>query len=248
MPILKRRSATPAPSVPAGVRLYAIGDVHGRLDLLDRLLDLIDADHRARAPAAPQLVLLGDLIDRGPASRQVIDRVMQLSRELASLKLVMGNHEEVFLGALEGDAQAFHLFRRIGGRETMLSYGITAGDIDRLEDAALMALLADRVPTAHADFLRGFDDIVIAGDYAFVHAGIAPGRSLDAQRPADLRWIRDRFLGHGGPHPKIIVHGHSVRDSVEERGNRIGIDTGAYASGRLTAIGLEGTERWFLST
>lgn len=238
----------PKASVPAGLRIYAIGDVHGRRDLLDALLDLIDADDRRRGYATPQLIFLGDLIDRGPDSAGVIERVWQITRDLPGTRLLMGNHEEIFLRALGGDDHAMRLFRRIGGRETMLSYGITEADLDRLDTPALIDLLARHVPARHVDFLRDFEDMVIAGDYAFVHAGIRPGIALEAQQPSDLRWIRERFLHHPTPHEKIIVHGHSVSSAVDARANRIGIDTGAYASNRLTAIGLEGDESWFLST
>lgn len=245
-----RRAAQPAPkvSVPAGVRLYAIGDVHGRIDLLDTLLAMIDADDRARGPAQRQIVFLGDLIDRGHDSAGVVDRALRLSSELPNTRFLMGNHEEVFLKALDGDDRALRFLCRFGGRETILSYGLTQTDYDRLTFEELMPVLIDLVPESHREFLRGFEDVVVAGDYAFVHAGIRPGVPIDAQQVGDLRWIREPFLDHNGPLEKVIVHGHTITPEVEMRGNRIGIDTGAYESGRLTALGLENAERWALVT
>jgi serine/threonine protein phosphatase 1 len=120
--------------------------------------------------------------------------------------------------------------------------------VNALNDADLIALIRERVPGRHVDFLRGFDDLAIAGGYAFVHAGLRPGVALDAQKSADLRWIREPFLGHRGSFGAVVVHGHTITDEVDERPNRIGIDTGASYSGRLTAIGLDGDRRWYLST
>ncbi len=242
------RAQTPKASVPEGLRLYAIGDVHGRLDLLDKLLDQIDADDAGRGEATPQLIFLGDLIDRGPDSAGVVERASQLAVELPSTRLLLGNHEEVFLQLLDGDINALPFFCRIGGRETILSYGISERDFAQLDAGDLLARLVRSVPPRHVAFLRGFEDMVVAGDYAFVHAGIQPGVPLEVQQPSNLRWIREPFLNHSAPHTKIIVHGHSVTGEVDLRSNRIGIDTGAYATGHLTAIGLEGSERWFLST
>lgn len=236
------------PSIPGGLRVYAVGDIHGRLDLLDALLLEIDADDALRPPAQTHLIFLGDLIDRGPQSAGVVDRVMQLSRSHPRVGLLMGNHEEVFLRALEGDARATKLLARIGGRATMMSYGIAQRDYELLDYADLTALLKARVPEDHVDFLRSFEDHIAIGDYTFVHAGIRPGVPLEAQRASDLRWIRDEFLEHRGSHGTMIVHGHSITEDVDRQVNRIGIDTGAFATGRLTAIGLEGEESWFLST
>lgn len=245
---LRRSPAAPRATIPEGVRLYAIGDIHGRLDLLDTLLDMIDADHSQRGEAEPQLIFLGDLIDRGPDSAGVVDRAIELARDLPSTRFLMGNHEEVFLKALDGDDRALRFLCRFGGRETILSYGLDEADYDRLSFEELMPVLIDLVPEAHRDFLASFEDVVVAGDYAFVHAGIRPGVAIDEQKPSDLRWIREQFLDHAGPLDKIIVHGHTITAEVEFRTNRIGIDTGAYASGQLTALVLEGSNRWVLAT
>ncbi len=248
--LFRKTEQAPAPigTVPEGLRYYAIGDVHGRLDLLDSLLALIDDDDRKRGAAAPQLVFLGDLIDRGPDSAGVIERTIQITEDVPSTRVLMGNHEEVFLKVLQGDERALRLFCRIGGRETILSYGISEDRFNQLDYPALLNLLIKTVPDRHRIFLFSLQDMVIAGDYAFVHAGVRPDIALDAQKLSDLRWIREGFLDHPRPFEKIIVHGHSISEEVETRANRIGIDTGAYASGRLTALGLEGSDRWTLST
>ncbi len=238
--------ATPR-EVAAGERIYAIGDVHGRRDCLDDLLVRIGEDDRARGPSRTTLVLLGDLVDRGPESRGVIERLSQLAK-LRPCVFLMGNHEEVFIDAWEGDEAAARLFHRIGGRETLLSYGVTVADYDAADFERMIVLLATHVPAEHIAFLRSFRDTYRSGDYLFVHAGIRPGVPVDEQRPTDMRWIRDKFLDDPRDHGVVVVHGHSITAEVEERPNRIGVDTGAYASGKLTAVGLEGSERWFLST
>ena len=243
----RERIAIP-PAVPEGVRVYAIGDIHGRLDLFEVLIERIRADHAARSPARLCLVLLGDLVDRGPDSSGVIERAMALSGDVDELRCLLGNHEEVFLQAAGGDVKALRFFTRIGGRETLASYGIDGDEYRRADFDELMTMVQARVPARHIAFLRTFEDVVIQGDYAFVHAGIRPGKSIEEQRPKDLRWIREDFIMDETPHDKLIVHGHTITDDVEECSNRIGIDTGAYMSGMLTALCLEGRERWYLKT
>lgn len=249
--LLRRAPAeAPAPpaTVPPGTRVYAIGDVHGRLDLLDRLLTAIDADDAARGPAETLLVFLGDLIDRGPDSAGVVARAMALAASGRAVRFIKGNHEEVFLAALAGREGTMRFFLRIGGEETLASYDIAGDEFRDADHDELTALAQARVPEAHWAFLDGFEDQVEVGDYLFVHAGVRPGVPLAEQDPADLRWIREPFLAHEGGHGRVIVHGHTIAPEVEERGNRIGIDTGAYASDRLTALGLEGGARWLLDT
>ena len=232
-----------------GLRVYAIGDIHGRLDLLEELLARIDADDAARGDGVrTQLIFLGDLIDRGPESSGVVERLLGLSRASPNVRFLMGNHEQVFLKAMAGDRRALRFLIRIGGRETLLSYGISAADYQALDFDELAAIAAEKVPAAHLDFLAGFEDWIALGDYLFVHAGLRPGVALDAQEQSDLCWIREEFLNHRDSFGPLVVHGHSITEEIDVRANRIGIDTGAFASGRLTAIGLEGGERWFLST
>lgn len=245
-----RKAFRPAPlaAVPDGTRIYAIGDVHGRLDLLDQLMIQIDDDHTGRGGGARQLVFLGDLIDRGPDSAGVIERAMAIKRQEPETCILMGNHEKVMLKVLDGDDKAVRFFCRVGGRETILSYGI---DIDRYNAAdfhELADMLRAAVPDGHRLFMKAFEDILVIGDYAFVHAGIRPLVPLDQQCGSDLRWIREPFLDHSAAHAKIVVHGHTITEEVEMRQNRIGIDTGAYATGRLSALALEGSKRWIVST
>ncbi|WP_374945148.1 metallophosphoesterase family protein [Sphingomonas sp.] len=247
---LRTRAAAspPAPAIPPGERVYAIGDVHGRLDLLDQLLSAIDADDAAHDPATTTIVFLGDLVDRGPDSAGVVERVRRISASRPDVRLLLGNHEEVFLAALDGDLKAVRLFCRIGGRETALSYGITAEAYETMDHGELAEALKRVVPEAHRALLAAGSDMEVIGDYAFVHAGVHPDRALEDQRGADLRWIRDPFLDHRGRLAKTVVHGHTISDDAEFRPHRIGIDTGAYATGRLTALGLEADRSWQLHT
>ena len=245
------RSAKPAPRetrVPSGQRIYAIGDIHGRLDLLDQLLAQIDSDHAARPSAEQHLILLGDLIDRGPASRGVIERVMQLARQRTNFRCLGGNHEDLLLRTLSGDTKSAAVFHRVGGRETLLSYGVSESDYENADFPTLCDLAKRHVPEDHAAFVASLEDYVAAGDYLFVHAGISPGKPLAAQLSEELRWIRREFTECDEAFEKFVIHGHTITEAVDLRTNRIGIDTGAYATNRLTAIGLEGGDRWFLST
>lgn len=245
--LLRTRAAPPPPAaVPDGQRVYAIGDVHGRLDLLNGLIAAIDADDAERGAAQTSLVFLGDLVDRGPDSAGVVERVHRLGGERADVRLLLGNHEEVFLAALEGDLNALRLFCRIGGRETAISYGIAPADYESMDYPALACALAAAVPDTHRALLAAGGDMEIIGDYAFVHAGVRPERLLEDQRGADLRWIREPFLDHRARLDKIVVHGHTVTDAVEFRPHRIGVDTGAYMTGRLSALGLESDRTWVI--
>ncbi|WP_353460960.1 metallophosphoesterase family protein [Sphingomonas faeni] len=248
--LFKSRTAskTSTSVVPEGQRVYAVGDIHGCVELLDELIALIDADDAQRGPAETTLIFLGDIVDRGPASAAVIDRLIDLSKTRGTVRFLLGNHEEIFLGALDGEPKALRLFCRIGGRETILSYGMDATEYERLDYEELVHRLAELVPQEHRAFISAFEDMIVIGDYAFVHAGVRPDAPLDGQRSSDLRWIRDPFLEHRNKLEKTIVHGHTMTDEVEHRNHRIGVDTGAYASGKLTALGLEGGDVWHLQT
>jgi len=234
------------PSVPSGYRLYAVGDVHGRDDLLAELLAQIEDDSRQRAAAKTILVFLGDLIDRGASSRQVVERLRTYRPQWARLVFLAGNHEEVLLSILDGKAELIRDWLRFGGAECMASYGVDAAKLRRQSPPRALETVVSAIPAAHVQFLRGFDDTFRAGDYLFVHAGIRPGIPLAEQPRSDLRWIREPFLSDRAEHGFVVVHGHTVREQVEECGNRIGIDTGAYHTGVLTALGLQGPERWYL--
>tara|TARA_R110002124_G_scaffold172973_2_gene340531 strand:+ start:585 stop:1352 length:768 start_codon:yes stop_codon:yes gene_type:complete len=235
-------------TIPDGRRVYAIGDVHGRNDLLQRLLDKIVKDDGERGAVESEIIFLGDLVDRGPDSAGVIDTAMQARETLGNVRFLMGNHEEVYLAAASGDEKSVRFFNRIGGRETILSYDITMKEYMELDMTQLALRIPELFPREHVDFVSGFEDQIIVGDYAFVHAGIRPGVPLSEQRQKDLRWIREEFLSASEAHEKVIVYGHTINDDVVETGTRIGIDTGAYYSEKLTALALQGSERWYLDT
>jgi serine/threonine protein phosphatase 1 len=242
---------TPAPTpahiataIPAGERVYAVGDIHGRADLFETMITQIEADDAARGPAQTTVILLGDLVDRGPGSAKVIAMAREWGKH-RKLRLLQGNHEEMFLKSFEDESTLRH-FLRFGGRETLLSYPITPEEYQRTTLEELQALMAQRVPFEDIAFMRRMEDLIRVGDYVFVHAGIRPGIALDAQSLPDLRWIRGEFLDDNTPRDFVVVHGHTITAAPELHPWRIGIDTGAFASGQLTAIGLEGTERWLV--
>jgi len=241
-----RRVAAAPRAVPPGHLVYAIGDIHGRDDLFAALLNLIAADRGRHPHESCVLILLGDLVDRGPDSAKVVERAIGLAAHFDKFHYLTGNHEECMLASLGGDVRALRYFVRIGGDATVRSYM----NDDLAYDACSFEDLADkfppRVPQAHVNFLGSGEDFVEYGDYAFVHAGVRPGIPLDQQKPNDLRWIRDDFLHHDQDFGHMIVHGHTISANVDERVNRIGVDTGAYASGRLTALALHGEHRWTL--
>ncbi|MBV8687585.1 MAG: serine/threonine protein phosphatase [Alphaproteobacteria bacterium] len=232
-----------------GARAYGIGDIHGRLDLLETLLARIEADIASRPRRRTYIVFLGDLIDRGPDSSGVIERLRQWRPRHARPIFLGGNHEEVLLRVVVGgDARVLADWLKFGGAECLQSYGLDPDALRRMEDEAAIAAVRAAVPRAHVEFLEGFADTFRFGDYLFVHAGIRPGVAVEEQERQDLRWIREPFLSDAKEHGMVVVHGHTIVDAVEERANRIAIDTGAYRTGILTAIGLEEEQRWFLST
>jgi serine/threonine protein phosphatase 1 len=241
------KSARPAASVPHGQRVYAIGDVHGCRAELDRLLDRIASDCDS-APAETHLIFVGDLVDRGPDSAGVVERLLIGNLPCDRHSFLMGNHEEAMLDAWDGDTETLQGWLAYGGRETLESYGVDRAETYR-SGAEIIGRMRACVPRRHIDFVRSFQDQVRVGDYLFVHAGIRPGVPLPEQDSYDLRWIRDEFLLDGETdHGVVVVHGHTISEQPEIRTNRIGIDTGCYASGRLTALVLEGAARRFLGT
>lgn len=247
-----KRKSKPVPpprtsfSIPGGRRVYAIGDIHGRDDLFAELIGLIHADNAALGPADVTLILLGDLVDRGPESAAVVERAIGLRAEFGDTRLLIGNHEECFLAALTGDVRRLRYFMRIGGEATVRSYWNDTVDLAAASFEDVAEKLPAMVPSSHLEFLGSGEDVIEIGDYAFVHAGIRPGVPLEKQALADLRWIRDDFLNDERDHGMMIVHGHTIRSDIDEWPNRIGIDTGAYRSGVLSAIVLEGNERRYL--
>lgn len=234
--------------VPDGQRVYAIGDIHGRDDLFTQLLAKIEADNAVRGEAFTTLILLGDLVDRGPDSASVIDRAIRLGAPFDRVRLLIGNHEECFLAALVGCLRSVRYFIRIGGDATIRSYWCDDAAYAAASFEEVATRLPALVPQEHVDFLRRGEDMIRIGDYVFVHAGVRPGVALESQKLSDLRWIREEFIEGRHDHGVTIVYGHTISDEVDEANGRIGIDTGAYLTGRLTCIGIEGSDRWFLDT
>ena len=243
-----RRDAPARPAGPAGYRAYAVGDVHGRLDLLDEILDKIERDNSSRPSARILIVFLGDLIDRGPASAQVVERLRTYQVKGVRTVFLSGNHEEVMLRILAGEQDLLADWMKFGGAECVASYGLDPVVLEAMGGEDAIRMIRDIIPKTHQDFLGGFADTFRFGDYLFVHAGIRPGLKIADQAQADLRWIRQPFLDDANDHGFVVVHGHTICDQVDERPNRIGLDTGAYRTGILTALAVEGRERWILDT
>lgn len=239
--LFRPRTQTRLPSVPAGTRYYVIGDIHGRLDLYHAMIGAIESDDASRPPCDSQVVLLGDLVDRGPDSAGVVARTRTWQKE-RQVRVLAGNHEEMFLGAFTKPEVLRH-FLKHGGRETILSYGLSKKQFNAMNLDELFALMPRLITQDERDYIAGFEEMIVAGDYLFVHAGIDPRVPLEEQKRSDLLWIRDRFLNHEGPLDKVVVHGHTIFNRVMDCGNRIGIDTGAFRSGVLTALVLEGDQR-----
>lgn len=193
------------------------------------------------------MILLGDLLNRGPDSAGVVDHARALVDSGVG-RLIKGNHEELFVLASRGDHRAARILMDNGGAATLTSFGLTQDEIDSGNYHDLAKLLKERIARDVVGFLERGEEKVLIGDYLFVHAGVRPGIPISDQQPADLRWIRNEFLDSRATHGAMVVHGHSISDGPEELDNRIGIDTGAYRTGILTAVGLEGTQRWFIST
>lgn len=233
---------TDLPRAPAGVRLYGVGDIHGHDALLREMLIAIEEDISSAGAAENVVVFLGDLIDRGPASSDVVERLRTLAGPFKRVFLT-GNHEEVLVRILDGDDDLIGDWLRFGGLECAQSYGLDPARLKTLDRPRAGDVIRNAVPAEHQSFLRSFSDSFSAGDYLFVHAGIRPGVPLEQQTLGDLRWIRSPFLECRYRHPQMIIHGHSIAKQVEFRPGRIGVDTGAYRSGILSAIVLEGSSQ-----
>lgn len=245
----KRRSKPRPAFAPPGTRVYAVGDIHGRVDLLRALHAQIAADAAQGAAARKVVVYIGDYIDRGADSREVID--LLLDEPLAGFEAVYlrGNHEQALLDFYQ-DTAITHAWLSFGGDATLYSYHVASpalGDsIERLLQA--QSEFKAKLPPRHLAFYRALGLHHREGDYLFVHAGIRPGVALESQSEQDLLWIRDAFLKSRADHGCLVVHGHSITPRPDSRPNRIGIDTGAYATNVLTCLRIEGDERRFLST
>jgi serine/threonine protein phosphatase 1 len=243
------KTRQPKPRVPAGSVVYAIGDIHGRADLLDALHAQIVADAEKRRARRRVLIWLGDYIDRGMESMGVVERVMAPPAGFETVAL-LGNHEDLMLRFLDDPAIGPDWMLN-GGIQTLASYRIDPMDgcffrADRWE--ALSRALREALPAAQRRFLERLKLMHREADYLFVHAGIRPDRALDNQDRDDLLWIRGEFLFSDVDYGAVVVHGHTISDEPQTRPNRIGIDTGAYYTDRLTALALEGDRVSFLQT
>ncbi len=236
-----------APSVPAGSAVYAIGDIHGETAKLDLLHELIRADVARRAATRKIVVYLGDYVDRGSDSAGVVDRLIADTLPGFERVFLMGNHEDFLLQFLDV-AGAMSAWFLNGGLQTLESYDVDIAGYDAwmADPREVQSAFRSCLPDAHVRFFQSLELHRIEGDYLFVHAGIRPGRPLEAQSRADLLWIREDFLYSEADHGHVVVHGHTPRDAVEIRPNRIGIDTGAVYGGKLTALVLDGADRQFL--
>jgi len=227
---------------PEGMRLYAIGDVHGRLDLLEAMHERILGDIAARKPADWRIIHLGDYTDRGPSSREVLDFLVEARLRDRRIITLMGNHDRAFLDFL-AYPEPNGLFANNGGEETARSYGV---ELRFSPKAALLegyARLRQAVPVEHVALLRSLPRFVAFGDFFFCHAGVRPGVKLEQQDPEDLIWIRREFLDYPGLYEKVVVHGHTPAPEPETMPNRINVDTGAFRSGRLSAVMIDGGEK-----
>lgn len=237
------------PETEPGQRVYAIGDVHGRLDLLRTLIRTLEADAAGLARDATRMVFLGDLIDRGPNSRQVLELVRFLQcRDPRRVEVLLGNHEEMLLAAVAGEPAAQRLWLRTGGDATLRSYRLDPDEFVAFPPLKRARLLRQAVGQRMVDWLEARPVAWQSGSYYFCHAGVRPGVSLDKQRREDLLWIRGQFLESTRTHGAVIVHGHSETEVAQAMPNRINVDTGAWRTGQLTAVGLHGPCRWFVST
>jgi diadenosine tetraphosphatase ApaH/serine/threonine PP2A family protein phosphatase len=249
-PFRKRLGKAPAPaaikrSVPDGLRVYCVGDIHGRHDLLRQMAKRVEADIEAPSFRHAVTVFVGDYVDRGLGSMHVVEQLTQGEWPTSIIPLA-GNHEDLLLAFLE-DERVIEVWRTLGGLETLHSYGVNVGLGRAGRDfRAVQADFAARLPEHHRKFIQGLETSTVIGDYFFCHAGVRPGVPLDRQDRDDLLNIRNTFLSSKVEHGKLVVHGHTPSVGPEVLPNRIGIDTAAYATGRLTCLVLEKDQRRFL--
>lgn len=235
-----RSSSPPAPKAD-GRLIYAIGDIHGRYDLLTRLMEVIVMDlNESRVTTQPLLVLLGDYVDRGPRSAEVVESVIWLkARPEFEVRALKGNHEQAMLRFL-ADPIAGAAWIEFGGDATLMSYQVRVPrPLDEEGLANVRDELSRQLPQSHLALLQDLELSLVVGDYAFVHAGVRPGVPLAHQEEDDLLWIRNEFIRAPGPFEKVIVHGHTWEPAAQIFSHRLGVDTGAYATGVLTAVRID---------
>ncbi len=239
------------------MRIYAIGDVHGCLEEMNALLDLIQDDLTSNPIKKHRIIFVGDFVDRGPDCKGVVERLIQLTAENKNITCLFGNHDEKLLHALKPmKEELFKKYFQYGGAETLLSYGfsetelgiVQSGDYSPTLAKALAKSVKKRLPESHIKFLESLPRQVSEGDYFFCHAGVNPNEPFNQQKDHDLIWMREPFLSWDKPLEKVVVHGHTKIDEPDIRVNRINIDTSCVFGEALTAVVLEGTEFRFLYT
>jgi serine/threonine protein phosphatase 1 len=237
---LRSTKATAKPRLPDGVRIYAISDIHGCAHLLEQMLRVIDADVAHSRPRHAIEVYLGDYVDRGPDSRATLDLLIRRSRR-GNTVFLKGNHE-AFLDVVFRDPTRMTNWFQVGGMQTLISYGLSPSlHPDDEEQRELVREFAATLPPQHLDFLQRLRLTFTCGDFFFVHAGVRPGIALSEQQEDDLLWIREKFLRSQKNFGKYVVHGHTPVRSAEVLSNRANIDTGAYATGNLTLLSIQGS-------
>ena len=244
----KKRFATTPPVTADGERIYAIGDVHGRLDLLQTLMQHIERDVQLRGECPTRVIFLGDLIDRGPDSKHLLELAQRAHHSCDRVTVLLGNHEDLLLESAYGNVAAQRAWLQQGGEATLRSLGINLPKLDEGPARAVADVLCEILGD---DMLAWLDSLPLSfqsGDYFFCHAGIRPGVPLHRQRRQDLLWIREKFLSSKRNHGAVIVHGHSETSQLVFSHNHICVDTAAYRTGVLSAVGLQGSLQWSLST
>ena len=233
--------------MPEGIRVYAIGDIHGRLDLLSELLCRVEAHITARPITRSLYVFMGDYIDRGSSSRETVDRLITQS-EQGECIFLKGNHEQIAIKCLT-DRRLFDQWLRLGGLETLISYGVAPENLAGENSIVkLQAAFHDALPRTHFNFFRLLRPSFTCGDFFFAHAGVKPRVRLSHQKESDLLWIREEFLNSSEDFGKIVVHGHTPVPQIDIGPNRINIDTGAFATGCLTCLVIEGSSLSVIDT
>lgn len=241
--VMGERASEEVKGLAAGERIYAVGDIHGQARLLHEMLDLIRQDLAERPVASPRIVFLGDYVDRGVGTAEVIETLASGPIDGVPAEFLMGNHEDLMLRALQ-DHSLYDAWSRLGATETLVSYGVPlfapTGGPAAPDD--MLGGLNDRLPAHHRQFLETLKLSTRRGGYFFAHAGVRPGVALDQQARSDLLTIRKEFHKYRQPLGAVVVHGHTPVREPEVLTNRINVDTGAYATGRLTAAVLEGED------
>lgn len=228
-------------------RTIAVGDVHGRWDLLKALIAALEGVLAGMPSEPTRLIILGDFIDRGPDSREIVEFLRAAQRRNGGVIVLQGNHEAALLAAVAGDANAQAMWLAHGGAATLESFGI-APYADGEDPYDFGARVAAGIGSDVLDWLADLPLSVRFSRYFFCHAGVRPRRPLDRQSAEDLLWIRREFIDDDSDHGAVVVHGHTISADVDVRANRIGIDTGAHASDVLSSIVLGQHEQWIVST